>query len=71
MPEVLPQEDCLIPKELIDQKALVPGCTGVRMRLFVDKGNLGLIDGRLPTGLQLFGRVSETLFEMRAIQATY
>jgi hypothetical protein len=71
VPELLPEEDCLTPKGLTGQKALVPGCSGLRTRLFVDKGNLGLINGRLPTGIQLFGLVSETLFEMRAIQATY
>jgi hypothetical protein len=69
--ELFPEGDCLVPKELLGQQIMVPGCSGVRTRLFVDKGNLELSRGRLPTGLQLFGRVSETLFEMRAIQATY
>jgi len=61
----------LMPASLIGQDVLVPSSSGVRTWLFVEKNRLIVVDGRLPPGLQLFGSVSETLFVMKAIRATY
>ena len=58
----------LMPARLISQELLVPNSSGVRTWLFVRRVRLGVLDGKLPTGIQLFGGVSKVQFEMKAIQ---
>ncbi len=58
----------LMPAGLVSEVVLVPTPEGIRTWLFVVKNRLDVVEGKLPTGLQLFGKVSKVQFEMKLIQ---
>jgi hypothetical protein len=57
-----------MPAGLVSEVVLVPTPEGIRTWLFVVKNRLDVVEGKLPTGLQLFGKVSKVQFEMKLIQ---
>ena len=58
----------LMPARLVRQEALVLSSSGDPMWLFVEKNRLRVVDGKLPTGIRLFGKVSKVQFEVEVIE---
>lgn len=58
----------LMPASLIREELLVLSSSGLPTWLFVEKDKLKLVDGKLPTGIHLFGEVSKVHLETRVIE---